>query len=66
MMPDVVVASSFPGLNEHMTVTHVGSNKQYASNWENIFAKGAKRKAAAKAPANQNVKKKAGKKSGKK
>ncbi len=52
-----------------MTVTHVGSNTQYASNWESIFTKRAKKKGspAPKKPAPASAKKKSGKKkSGKK
>ncbi len=54
-----------------MTVTHVGSNEQYASNWESIFSKGAKKqgtatKAPAKSKAKGSAKKKPGKKSRKK
>ena len=46
-----------------MTVTHSGSTKQFASGWENIFTKGAKKKpAAAKQPATKSPKKAAKKK----
>lgn len=50
-----------------MTVTHVGSSEQYASGWESIFAKSAKKstapakkapaKSAKKAPAKKKKKK---------
>lgn len=46
-----------------MTVTHVGSNTQYASNWESIFTKGTKKKSAAPVKhAKASAKKKSGKK----
>ncbi|MDZ4780979.1 MAG: hypothetical protein SGJ19_12055 [Planctomycetia bacterium] len=54
-----------------MTVTHVGSNEQYASNWESIFTKRAKKQGAAtktpaKTKAKGNAKKQTGTKSRKK
>lgn len=49
-----------------MTVTHSGSNKQFASGWENVFAKGAKKKPAAAKEAATKSPKKAAKKKGKK
>jgi hypothetical protein len=50
-----------------MTVTHVGSNERYASNWESIFTKGAKKQGTATKPkAKGSAKKKPGKKSRKK
>jgi hypothetical protein len=50
-----------------MTVLHSGSNKQFASGWEHVFAKGAKKKpAAAKAAPSKKAAPKSAKKSAKK
>jgi ribosomal protein S11 len=61
-------AQTFVRNKTHMTVTHVGSNANYAAGWEGIFTKGAKKKAApaAKQGTAKAAKKKAAKKKGKK
>lgn len=65
MMPSIEIHYRHSRKHESMTVTHVGSNQRYASNWEHIFAKGAKRKPTGQAAA-KSTKKKSGTKPGKK